>query len=262
MRPSASSSQDAGITLSSFSKALTDPDTSLPEGLVGPNGKQAVKRFNVYRNNVTVGLVNAMADTFPAVKRLVGEQFFNAMAQIYVQAEPPSSPLLFQYGETFPDFLERFEPARKLVYLPDVARLERAWLDAYHAADALPLDPTRLAAIGPEDLAGVCFVAHPASRVLRSSFAAVTIFSANRSDKPMPEIDPSVAEDGLVTRAVDDVEVRNLPPGGAVFLAALIDGSPLGEAAGLAVAESNDFDLAAAIAAMLEAGAFTDLSQP
>ena len=202
-----------------------------------------------------------MADTFPAVRRLVGEQFFNAMARVYVQAEPPSSPLLFRYGETFPDFLERFEPAQKLVYLPDVARLERAWLDAYHAADAEPLNPAVLGTIGPEDLPGLRFVAHPASRVLRSQFAAVTIFSVNRSGAEMPAINPATAKDGLITRAGTDVEVRNLPPGGAAFLAALIDGRTLCGAAELATAETDEFDLAAAIAAILEAGAFAGLSQ-
>ena len=249
------------VSLADFSGALTDPDTEPPAGIVGPNGKQAAKRFDVYRNNVTVGLVNALADTFPAVKRLVGEQFFNAMVRIYVQAEPPTSPLLFRYGVSFPEFLARFEPAGKLLYLPDVARLERAWLDAYHAADAEPLDPAALSAIRPEVLADLRFSAHPASSVMRSRFAAVSIFCANRLDDPIPAIDLGVAEDALITRAGHDVEILSLPPGGAAFLGALIDSRTLGEAAGLAAAETDEFDLARAIAAMLEAGVFAGLSE-
>lgn len=248
------------VTLGRFSDALLDPDQPTPAGIVGPDGKKADKRFNVYRNNVTVGLIGSLADIYPAVHRLVGDEFFRAMARTYVQSEQPQSPLLFRYGGGFAEFLEGFEPARKLVYLPDVARLERAWLDAFHAADAPPLDPAALAAIAPEDLAGQRFIAHPATRIVRSRFSAVSIFSANRSGADLSGTDPGIAEDGLVTRRDFDVEVRTLPDGGAEFLQALIDGKTLGEAAESAVAVTQDFDLAAAIGAMLEAAAFTAIA--
>jgi hypothetical protein len=248
------------VSLSAFSGALVDPDKCPPEGIIGPDGKKAVKRFNVYRNNVTVGLINALSDTFPAVQHLVGETFFNAMARIYVQLEPPTSPLLFLYGKGFPAFLEQFEPAQKLAYLPDIARLERAWLDAYHAADCVTLSADDLGRVDPADLPAQVFRAHPAARIMRSRYAAVSIFSANRSGQQVSGLDPNVPEDGLITRRGNEVEIRQLPPGAAIFLGALIDGQPLGVAAGAAVREFEQFDLAAAIAAMLEAGVFTGLT--
>ena len=64
-------------------------------------------------------------------------------------------------------------------------------------------------------------------------------------------------EDALITRPDLDVVVRHLPAGGAVFLASLIAGQPLGEAAALALDASPTFDIASAIAGMIEAGAFT-----
>ncbi len=248
------------VSLDTFSAALADPETGTPKGIVGPDGKGAVKRFNVYRNNVAVGLIGALEDTFPAIQRLVGEPFFKAMARVYVQAEPPSSPLLFRYGEGFPDFLERFEPVQHLPYLPDVARLERAWLDAYHAADEPVLNSDVLAAVAPEDLPDQRFRVHPAAHIIRSSFAAVSIFSANRSEQAGGDTDPTMPEDGLITRRGTDVEIRHLPPGAAVFFTLLVDGRPLGEAAERAAGETADFDLAAAIAAMLEAGLFSGLA--
>lgn len=258
-RPSPQRAADP-VSLTAFSAALSDPERETPNGIVGPDGKKTVKRFNVYRNNVTVGLVNALTETFPAVQRLVGEPFFEAMARVYVQLEPPNSPLLFRYGEGFADFLEHFEPAQDLVYLPDVARLERAWLDAYHAADQSVLEPEALSAVAPEDLPNQRFEVHPAARIIRSRFAAISIFSANRSGETIPQIDPATPEDGLITRREIDVEIRHLPPGAATFFSALIDGQPLGQAAETAASETEDFDLAAAIGAMLEAGVFSNLT--
>ena len=45
---------------------------------------------------------------------------------------------------TFPTSSRRYEYAQSMPWLADVARIERAWLDAYHAADAEPLAPARL----------------------------------------------------------------------------------------------------------------------
>jgi hypothetical protein len=66
-----------------------------------PHGKAAIKRYNVYRNNVTVSLINALAATYPAVQRITDVEFFRAMARFHVRATPPTSPLLFQKTESF-----------------------------------------------------------------------------------------------------------------------------------------------------------------
>ena len=130
-----------------FSSGLLDPDHATPAAVAGPNGKRARMRYNVYRNNVTVSLIEALAAVFPATMRITGRDFFRAMARSHIRATPPTSPLLFEYGRAFPDFIEGYEFARQMPWLADVARIERAWLDAYHAADAEPLSPLALASI-------------------------------------------------------------------------------------------------------------------
>ena len=128
--------------------ALLDPERPTPAAVAGPNGKAAERRYNVYRNNVTVSLIDALAAVFPATMRITGVDFFRAMARFHVRATPPTSPLLFEYGRDFPDFIAGYEYAEAMPWLADVARIERAWLDAYHAADRAPLTPEALAAIG------------------------------------------------------------------------------------------------------------------
>jgi Putative DNA-binding domain len=156
-----------------FSGALTRPDQETPSLVVGPRGKGAIKRYNVYRNNVTVSLIEALAAIYPAVRRITGEEFFRAMARFHLRETPPSSPLLFEYGRDFPAFIARYEYAQDLPWLADVARIERAWLDAYHAADAEPLSPSALAAVPGGRTGDLTFTPHPATRFVRSRFAAV-----------------------------------------------------------------------------------------
>jgi hypothetical protein len=243
-----------------FAPGLLDPAREVPTIVSGANRQSAARRYDVYRNNVTVSLIEALAAIYPAVQRLTGADFFRAMARCHVRATPPTSPLLFEYGRDFPTFIAGYEHARSLPWLTDVARIERAWLDAYHAADAAPLPPSALAAVAAERLGDLVFTAHPATRVVRSQFAAVTIFAANRETASAERIDASQPEDALITRPDDQVIVRRLPPGGAVFLTCLMSGRPLGEAAAAAVDAEPAFDLAANIAGLLEAGAFTSLT--
>jgi len=243
-----------------FTPALLDPDRAPPAVISGPNGKTAGKRYNVYRNNVTVGLINALAATFPATKRITGEDFFRAMARFHVRATPPTSPLLFEYGYDFPDFIERYEYAQDMPWLADVARIERAWLDSYHAADEKPLTPQALATILPEQLVDATLTPHPSARILRSRFPAVSIFAANRSEGPVGRIQSSEPEDALIIRPGSEVIVRHLPPGGAVFISHLMAGETLGISAAAALNDYPDFDLSVNITGMIEAGVFTTAS--
>jgi hypothetical protein len=238
-----------------FSAVLLAPERPQPSFVAGPNGKAAKKRFDVYRNNVAASLVKALADIFPAVRRIVGEEFFRAMALVHLRRTPPVSPLLFEYGHDFPNFIARFEPAGRMPWLADVARIERAWLDAYHAAGASTLQPKALE-MPPEQLVNARFTAHPAARIVRSRFPSVTIFASNRNAGEVGRITATEPEDALVTRPELEVFVRRLPPGGATFLTALMDGATFGTAAGLALEEETSFDLATNIAGMLDAGAF------
>jgi len=240
-----------------FARALLDPNLPTPTAVAGPKSKAAPKRYNVYRNNVTVGLINALAAVFPATQRITGADFFRAMARFYVRATPPISPLLFEYGRDFPDFIDRYEYAQSVPWLADVARIERAWLDSYHAADVRPLKPHVLASIPSERLADTILTPHPAAQVVRSRFPVVTIFTDNRSDGSVNRVEVVEPEDALLTRPALEVEARRLPPGGAIFLTRLIAGKSLGAAASAALSDSPSFDLPANIRGLLEAGAFT-----
>lgn len=238
-----------------FTAALLQPACATPALVSGPAGKAATKRYNVYRNNVTVSLIDALAAIYPAVQRITGVEFFRAMARFHVRQSPPTSPLLFEYGRDFPGFIERYEHAQDMPWLEDTARVERGWLDAYHAGDAPALDAADLAKVPAERLADLVCKPHPATRLVRSRFAAVTIFAANRASAPVGRIDASCAEDALITRPDSEVVVRRLAPGHAEFLLAVMAGRSLAEAAAAGAGAHDAFDLADGFATLLESGA-------
>jgi hypothetical protein len=239
-----------------FAAALLDPVLPMPDGVIGPDGEPDSKRFAVYRNNVVVGLIEALKDAFPAVHRIVGDEFFRAMARAYVMVEPPRSPIMLNYGAGFPNFIWSFEPAAALPYLADVARIERAWTEAYHAPEASPIDPGAFIAISADQLPAIQLMLHPSLRMVRSQFPALTIWQMNVADGvPAPVDLAGGGEDALIVRPVTDVEARSIPIGTLEFIQALVDGKSVLAALKGALVANSRFDLSANLADLMRAGA-------
>jgi len=244
-------------TIASFAGALVDPSRPAPAATQRRDGRPVERRFAVYRNNVAVALIGALEARYPVVQRLVGDDFFRAMAGAFVAAEKPRSPALMLYGDGFPAFVAGFPPAGAIPFLADVARLENAWVEAYHAAEADALGLDALAAIAPDALDALRFRPHPAARLLRFSHPAASIWAASQGDGEPRAPEVWSAEAALVARPDADVFVRVLPPGGFAFAAALFSGVSLGEAAALAAADG--FDPGAHLVGLIVAGAFQSL---
>ena len=206
-----------------FSAALMAPDRPVPDGLTGPSGRTDSRRFAVYRNNVAASLIAALGDIFPTVRRLIGAEFFHGVARNYVAAH--IRPLLHFCLSMAQDLANSSPLSSQCKTLPscqDVARLERHWLDAFHAADAPVLEPALLAGMSPDDLGRLCLVAHPAGRILDSSHAVVSILSRDRAGQSLAGLDPMQGETALVTRPECDVVVSRISPGAGAFYRALI----------------------------------------
>ncbi len=215
------------MTQSLFTAALLAPDAALPDGLIDPQGRPAPQRFAVYRNNVVAGLTKALEEGFPVLRALLGDAFFAAMAGDFLRQHPPTSPRLMLYGDALPQYLEHFAPVAHLGYLPDMARLELAMRDSYHAADAAPLAADALARLSPEDLVRSRISLAPAVRLVRSAWPIHAIWLAHTGDGPPPLM---AAQDVLILRPAFDPQPHALPPGTAALVRALQEGQSLGAA--------------------------------
>ncbi|WP_028221614.1 HvfC/BufC N-terminal domain-containing protein [Paraburkholderia oxyphila] len=244
-----------------FAAALLDPTLPMPPGLVGPDRKPDVKRFNIYRNNVVTALIDALSAAFPAVRRIAGDAFFTAMARIYVVLDPPRSPVMLEYGETFPRFIEAFEPASSVPYLADVARLERAWAEAYHAAESVPIALAELGAVAAPRVAQISLKTHPSLRVVRSPFPVVDLWHMNLDGGTPVAIDLcGGGQHALVIRPHADVEVRQVTNGAATFVQCLVAGRSLAVSTSLARHADAGFDLARALVELFAIGAIVGWS--
>jgi hypothetical protein len=220
----------------------------------------AAQHLQVYRNNIVESLTGALRAVYPVVEKLVGDGFFRYAAHEYLRAHRPRSGNLHDFGNAFAGFLAGFAPVAELPYLPDVARLEWAWHQAFHAADALAFDFARLGAVPAEQHATLRFVLHPSARLLASDFPVVRIFEINQEGFD-GDTSVDLGEGGvrtLVIRRGLTVHVEPLAAGEAEFLAALAGQQPLGAAVQAALAVQPEFDLTSTLAEHLQRGTLVD----
>lgn len=243
------------MTQSSFAAALLDPDLPMPEGITDPQGRPAPKRFGVYRNNVTTGLGKALEAGFPAVMSLVGADFFRSAAVIFLRNHPPQSRIMMLYGAEFPGFLAAFEPAQSLGYLPDVARLEQAIRESYHAADCAPISAEVLAALPEARLLMSRFRLAPSLRIVRSAWPILSIWKAALHHGPPPLMS---AQDVVILRPDFDPVPQLLPVGAADFLSDLAEGTALVHALSRA---GDAFDLAATLTLLVQTKAIVEIDE-
>lgn len=218
----------------------------------------AARHLQIYRHNVFASLTGALAAVFPVVQRLVGEGFFAYAADGFIRRHPPHRGNLHDFGHEFPGFLAGFAPAAALAYLPDVARLEWLYHEAFHASDAAALQPRDLATLSPESGSGLRLRLHPGARLLASAWPVLRIWQVNQ---PGYHGDDRVNLDEggaylLVIRRHGEIEIESHGASAHAFLESLHAGAPLAAATEAAIAVEPEFDLATTLSGLVRRGTF------
>lgn len=232
-----------------FAETLLGVEPTAFSTHIRTNGIPASARLRIYRNNVFESLTGALAACYPVVRRLVGDGFFNQQAQQYIRSHPLYSGNLHQYGSAFPEFLNVSLEGLQLPYLPDVARLEWACQEAYHAPEADGLDLDALAAVSPDHYDVLRFKLNPASQLVASVYPVFQIWRVNQPDW---RGDETVSLDSggdrlLVMRQRHGIEIERLSEGDYVLLRHLSAGETLFRASEQAMASDPKFDLTASL---------------
>ena len=236
--------------------SLRERQQAFASALLG--GVAVAGGLQVYRNNVFTSLTEALGAVYPVVRRLVGEPFFDQLARRFIRRHPSRSGNLHDFGAELPAFIGTLEETRALPYLADVAALEWAYDEVFHAADAQSLDVRRLGERGA--LEALRFRVHPAVRLVASRYPVAAIWRANQhEDVATVDLDAG-GQWLLLQRRALDRHVESLSAGEFALLAALAQGMTLGEACASAVAAESTVDLGAAMARFATQSIFVEES--
>lgn len=242
-----------------FAAAVLGTDTALAEWVAG-NGLAPEARLQIYRNIVFNNLSAALRTAYPAVVKLVGEDFFDAAAARYIRDYPSPSGNLQDYGARFPELLAALPEAAALAYLADVARLEWARQESYLAAEAAALDVTALAGIPDKQLDALRLLPHPSLRLVESAHPIWDIWRFCQESAPQQLTLSGEGQALLIWRETRQLVMQPVTGGQRRFVAGLLRGAALAEAHENALNIEPHFDLGAGLHALLQAGLITGYS--
>ena len=151
------------------------------------------KRLNIYRTTTRTAHTNALAQSYRCCEKILGERYFQQIANQYFYKCPAINQNLNVYGRSFPSFLEECVRDRPELndypYLPDLATLEWAYERAYYAADDPAFDFSALPALHHDRYQHVCFEPSASLSVLESSYPIYEIWLANQGQDVPQEIE-------------------------------------------------------------------------
>lgn len=240
-----------------FAVHLTGGDRADLMDAVSGDAIPAAARLRVHRHHVRHSLAAALASTFPTVQSIVGERFFQAMAEAFVLEGLPRQPVLAEYGAGFPAFIQGYGPAASLPYLVDMARLDWALNLAFHETVSGTLAAGDLADMPPERLLDLRLALAAGVTLIRSPYPIDRIWHASQ---PGDSAEAVGSDDGaatvMVLRQTDDVAFVRLSPAEAELVMTLCDGRTLEEGAQAAFRVDAAFDLTTTFARLLALQAF------
>lgn len=190
--------------------------------------------LSIYRNNSDWQFRNALALSFPVLKRRVGDDYFRQLAVLYRRRFPSRSGDLHWVGRHFAAFLEQHLAGGEYAWLADLAKLEWTRELAAVAEWRPALGADSLARFAPEELEHLVFVLQPSFQLGASDFPVASLWLANQQENAPPVSQSLGAERYMVLGGHDAVKLIVLDPARFTYLSALAAGAPLGEAMGVA----------------------------
>ena len=188
-----------------------------------------VDQLDVYREQFFLRHIGSLREDFPTLEHLLGAKKFDELCIAYLKAMPPASFALRDASDRMAEFVASTAPYSADRLLADCAKVEWAFIEAFDAADAPPLDPSTIASIDEDAWDRAKIELHPSLRFLDLGHAAHIFRSALRNgEKPTrPEAKPIA----IVTfRGADALRYVEVEPAAFALLSALSRGNALGEA--------------------------------
>lgn len=211
----------------------------------------ASERVAIYANAYFYRLLDVLKEDFSCTYMVLGEVDFHNLITGYLIEYPPSEPSILYAGRHLSHYLAEFRtrhraPCVKMPFLVDLARLEHACIEVFHAADAEALDQLALRRIPPESWPFLKIRLHPAAQIFDIEWRVDALMSAIKQGQPWDSPEHASATI-LVWKKDWQVHYRALEAG---------------ESAGLrTTADSADFaSICAALAGELAPGGETGLA--
>lgn len=220
-----------------FQDHLLRGGTAVERHVLGTARVPLETRLGIYRGAYRSRLGEALASNFPALAKLLDEDF-HRLAEAYVATHDSPFFSIRNYGDDLPRFLAAHEDYAGAPLLAELARWEWAMTGVFDAANAAVLGHEALARVEPREWAQLRFRWHPSVQRLALNWNVPQTWKALTGDSERPAVEYSAAPmQWLLWRQELTTYFRSLPPTEASALDAARSGWPFAEMCELLCAE-------------------------
>jgi hypothetical protein len=167
---------------SGVAEGLANEKSLAPEGLerviAGDERLSAEERVDIYANMYFYRLLDVLKEDFPATLAMVGAERFHNLVTGYLIEYPPAHFSISYAGNHLADFIHEHPLREEFPFLADLARVERALIEVFHAPGAVPLDAPQMRALPPKDWPALKLRLSPAHQILELEWDVAPILKA------------------------------------------------------------------------------------
>lgn len=146
-----------------FVAVLQQGPSAFPEGMFAGDAGRALLGLKAHANTISHARLVALEQTYPRTLAHIGEEAFNTLSRAFIDLPDVRPRKLMHIGAGFGAYLaDHMADA----VTSDLAAIEWAWLESYHAADAPALQLADLAQFDEAGLLAMPVIVHPAVRIV------------------------------------------------------------------------------------------------
>lgn len=227
-----------------FVATINEGPGALDSTLFAGTSERIILGLKAHANTVSHARLVALEESFPLTRAEIGDERFNKLSREYVETTPAKASDLTNIGRHFASFLQNSNiPAA----ISDLAAIEWAWLESYHAADRSALTLEAVGAMAEADLLNLPVELHPAAEICRLH-APLAASLAHLTEEEVPSA-------VLVVRP--DTEVRLIAIGDRTLRVAqnCIHPTTIGNLLALVSEQGQEADLIGPVLTLIGAGA-------
>jgi hypothetical protein len=204
--------------MSELAKLQADFQAYLYDDLKGAAFKHAIindkkvgatKRLGIYYDAYRLRIIEALANVYPNLKKLLGDDLFDSTARSYIDDYPSTFRNMRWVGDKMAEHLRK--TLRQHPIAAEMATFEWALGLAFDAEDVPILTLQDLALIPPQDWGGLRFKFQPAVQLLSSTYNVLHFWQALNIDEAPPTV-TQINEHYVVWRKDLNPHYRSLEP--------------------------------------------------
>lgn len=224
-----------------FTQHVLADDQRIVEHVIGTKKASSELRLGIYDNAYRERLIEALANDYEILEKLLGEDNFRLMCTAYIEKYPSTYYSLRWFGNNFSKFLGYSSDKGHHDWEAELAQLEWQFIEAFDSENIDSISEADAAAISPESWPTLSMVFHPSVKLLNLWWNTLDLWKAAKDDKQPPQpIRLPQQSHCLMWRDQLMTQYRSLEADEAVVLSAALAGDNFSEICSALSTEIDD----------------------